>query len=301
MMALTEVAERQCGVVRRGQLAEAGWTRHHIAHEIGVGRWTQVASEVIAMQNAPLVRDQLLWLGVLHAGRGAVLSHGTTLEVNGLQHWTSPVIDVLVPKSDTIERLDGFFFHETRRDYLPWIHPLRSPPQLRLEEASLLAAERKRSIKSGIGLLAASVQQGLTRAERLLTTSMTISKLRHGRHFRLALLDVMGGAHSFAEVDVGRRCRQFGLAPPLRQVFRYDRQGRRRYLDCVWELPDGTKLVLEVDGSFHLEAGSWWRDIARERGVVIDYGKVVRCSTYELRHEPAAVMHDLAALGVPRI
>jgi hypothetical protein len=110
----------------------------------------------------------------------------------------------------------------------------------------------------------------------------------------------MGGAQSFSEIDLGRRCREFGLMAPTRQVFRLDRDGRRRYLDCMWELPDGTTLVLEVDGSLHREAASWWRDIARERDLVIRVGKVVRCSTFELRHNHPAIMRDLVALGVPR-
>ena len=252
------------------------------------------------MQNAALTYEQRLWLGVLYAGPGTVLSHGTTLKVNGLERWDPQVIDVLSPKSHTLEPIDGFFFHETRREYTAWIHPTRQPPQLRIEEACLLAAERKRSVQAGIGLVAACVQQRLTTSDRVFTSSLTISKLRHGHQIRLALLDIAGGAQSFAEIDVGRLCREFGLQQPTRQVFRYDARGRRRYLDCVWELADGTKVVLEIDGSFHFESESWWRDMARERGVVIDVGRVLRCSTFEIRDTGSAIMKDLAAAGVPR-
>ena len=45
---------------------------------------------------------------------------------------------------------------------------------------------------------------------------------------------------------------------PTRQVVRLDKQGRRRYLDCVWVLPDGRVIVLEIDGSFHAEVTDWW-------------------------------------------
>ncbi len=289
----------QLGVVRRSQLRDLGWRSHHVDHEIDYGRWQLAAPEVVVMHNGPLTYAQRLWVGILHAGPTAALSHATTLKINGLEHWDPPLIDVLSAKSHTLERLDGYFFHETRRDYAAWVHPTRQPPQLRIEEACLLAAERRPSIRAGIGLVAACVQQRLTVADRLYGSSLTISKLRHGHQIRLALLDIGGGAHSFGEIDVGRICRQYGLQLPTRQRFRFDRAGRRRYLDCEWELPDGTTVVLEIDGAFHREAENWWRDMKRERGVVIDVGRVLRCSTTEMRLEPAQIVADLRAVGVP--
>jgi hypothetical protein len=186
LVALEELRASQHGVVRRDQLRALDWTRHHVAHEIEYDRWQQVAPEVIAMQNAPLIHQQRLWLGVLHAGPNSALSHSTVLQVAGLTHWETDVIDVISNKGNTMEPLDLFFFHETRRDYQAWVHPTRLPRQLRVEEAALLAAERKRSPRSGIGLLAASVTQRITTAERLFLSSRDISKLRHGCHFRLA-------------------------------------------------------------------------------------------------------------------
>ena len=86
---------------------------------------------------------------------------------------------------------------------------------------------------------------------------------------------------------------------PTRQVVRLDKRGRRRYLDCVWVLPDGRVVVLEVDGSFHAEVVAWWSDMKRERAVVIQGDTVLRCSSIELRLEPEDVMADLRRVGVP--
>ncbi len=290
----------QLGVVRRAQLYESGWTRHHVEHEIRYGRWQLAAPEVVVLHNGPLTYEQRLWVGILHTGSAAALSHATTLKVNSLEHWDPPLIDVISPRGNTVEKLEGFFFHETRRDYCDWIHPTRRPRQLRIEEACLLAAERKRSARSGIGLVAACVQQRLTVPDRLFASSLTVSKLRHGHQIRLAVLDIAGGAHSFAEIDIARVCRHYGLRQPTRQQFRLDRSGRRRYLDCEWDLEDGTKIVLEIDGAFHREAENWWRDMQRERSVVIEVGRVLRCSTIEIRLEPEQIASDLLAVGVPR-
>jgi len=251
------------------------------------------------MQNAPLTRDQLMWLGVLHAGPTSVLTHVTACEEGGLQWTVDPTIHLLTKKSDDVSPLAGFRFHQSRRRYEYWIHPSASPPRLRIEHAALLAAERDRSLRRAIGLLAAAVQQGLCRPDSLLKASTQIRKLRHGSVFQLALEDIEGGAQSFAEIDMGRLCEATGLRAPDRQRVRTDKQGRRRYLDCEWILPDGRIVVLEIDGSFHMRTQHWVKDMKRERGVVLSGRSVLRCSSIEIRLEPEDIIADLVAIGVP--
>jgi hypothetical protein len=206
---------------------------------------------------------------------------------------------VMTPRGDAVTPLRGYRFHQTRRPYVRWVRPVDGPSRLPLEHAALLAAERDRNVRRAIGLLAACVQQGLTTAERLILTIPYIRKLRHGRTFAAVLGDIGGGAQSFAELDVGQLCKDFGLVAPTRQVVRLDKEGHRRYLDCVWVLLDGRVVVLEVDGSFHAEVTVWWKDMRRERAVVISGDTVLRCSSIELRLEPADVLSDLRAIGVP--
>ncbi|MDQ3483836.1 MAG: hypothetical protein M3445_00220 [Actinomycetota bacterium] len=45
---------------------------------------------------------------------------------------------------------------------------------------------------------------------------------------------------------------------------------------------------------------TWSADMVRERGVVIGVGRVLRCSTFEIREDGGAITRDLAAIGVPR-
>ena len=299
--AAEQLRERQLGVASRAQLHMLGWTDAHIDHEIRYGRWQAPAYGVVAMQNAPLAQTQLPWLGVLHAGPQAALSHLTAARAAGLQWKGSDTIDVITAKGDLVAPLPGFLFHQTRRPYTRWIsRPMSGPPRLRLAHASLLTAERDRSTRRAIGLLAACVQQRLTTADKLAATIPVIRKLRHGKVFAAALGDIAGGAQSFAEIDIGRLCGEAGLMPPTRQAVRTDSDGRRRYLDCEWTLPDGRVVVLEVDGSFHLEVGNWWRDMKRERDVVISKNTVLRCASVEIRLEPWTILRDLIRAGVPR-
>jgi hypothetical protein len=297
---IAALAAMQQRVVSRRQLRMLGWTDGQIDHEIRYGRWHAPASGVVALQNADLTYSQRLWLGVLHAGPGSALTHLTAVRRAGLKWSSDDTIDVLTPKGDMVEPLDGFFFHQTRRPYARWLRPVPSgPPRLPVEHAALLTAERDRRLRRAIGLLAACVQQGLTTADRLLVTKPQIRKLRNGRHFLLALGDIAGGAQSFAEIDVGLLCEQAGLSPPSRQSVRQDADGRRRYLDCQWVLPDGRIVVLEVDGSFHLRVDNWWQDMKRERAVVLSQSTVLRCASVELRLEPWVVIADLRSAGVP--
>jgi hypothetical protein len=121
------------------------------------------------------------------------------------------------------------------------------------------------------------------------------------RLMRTHLDDIAGGAQALSEIDLVRLCRTFGLEPPRQQQLRRSSDGRRRYLDCLWELSDGSKLLLEVDGAQHLSVGQWSRDMRRERSLVLRVGKVLRCSAYEARFEQAALAADNAAAGVPRL
>lgn len=301
MEALGPLSEAQLRVVSRAQLGTLGWTHQQVAHEIEFGRWHAVAPNVIALQNAPVTTDQLRWLGVLHAGPASALSHLSACKEAGLS-WKAPeTVDVITAKGDLVGGIDGIFFHQTRRNYHRWVERRpQSPPTIRFDIAVLLTAERDRYLRRAIGLLAAAVQQRLSTPERLLMASREITKLRNGAHFILALGDIAGGAQSFAEIDIGRLCRDAGLALPARQRVRKDKDGRRRYLDCEWDLPDGRVIVLEIDGSFHMETDRWWKDMKRERAIVISGRTVLRCSSVEIRLEPHEIIADLVAIGVPR-
>ena len=296
---LRDVATRQLGVLSRAQLRERGWTRHRVDAELMAGRWTAAAPTVVALQNAALTRAQRLWLGVLHAGPLSALSHITACEAAGLRWTVDPVIHVITAKSDEVSKLPGFHFRQTRRHYRDWIERGSALPRLRVPHAALLTAERDRYLRRAIGLLAATVQQGLATPDELLLGIDQIRKLRHGRTFALTLGDIAGGAESFAEIDIARRCEDAGLEAPTRQRMRRDATGRWRFLDCEWVLPDGRVLVLEIDGSFHMRSDHWWRDMRRERAIVLTGRAVLRCASVELRLDPSGIIDDLRQFGVP--
>jgi very-short-patch-repair endonuclease len=148
--------------------------------------------------------------------------------------------------------------------------------------------------------MAAAVQQELASPASLLVWVDRMRPLRWARLFRQVLGEIAGGAQSLAEIDVGRMCRDGGLAAPTRQTKRQESSGRARFTDCEWRLPDGRTVVLEVDGSFHMDVEHWEADLARQRALSAADRIIVRCTARELRDEPERVAADLRALGVPR-
>ena len=166
--ALAQAQERV--VVSAASSGRSGGRDSQIDHEIKYGRWHAPAWGVVALQNAPLTYDQRLWLGVLHAGDGAVLDSPDLVPTGRPRRGraTRTRIHVLTTKGDLVDPIEGFFFHQTRRPYGRWVRPVPSgPPRLPIEYGALLTAERDRYVRRAVGLLAACVQQRLTTADRL--------------------------------------------------------------------------------------------------------------------------------------
>lgn len=270
-----------------------------VRNQIAARRWVEHSPMVIGTTTGPLSREQVMWLGVLHAGPGALVGGLTAAELAGLQKWHRDAITVLVPDELEFAEISEVRFVRTRR-HLPSMR-IRGPgiPRAAIEPAILLFAGYQHSRRTAQGVLAAAVQQRLTTPEELLVWVKAMRPLRWAPLFRQAIADMTGGAQSLAEIDVRRMCRLGGLAMPARQTKRRDATGRWRFTDCEWRLADGSVVILEVDGAFHMDVEHWEDDLARQRRLAGPGRLVVRCAARELRDEPERVAADLRGLGVP--
>lgn len=122
--------------------------------------------------------------------------------------------------------------------------------------------------------------------------------LRRAPLLRTTLKDIVGGSESLAEIDLVRLCRRHGIPVPRRQVKRRDSTRRLRYTDCEWELVDGRVLILEIDGSFHMDATQWELDLTRQRRLSANGRIIIRCTARELRENPESVLRDLKRYGL---
>ena len=289
----------QAGMVARRQLNAHGVDWDAARNQIAAGRWVERTPRVLSTTTGPLSWDQWLWLAVLHAGPKSMLGSLTAAGRHGLTGWDREHVSVIVDDELSFESVDGIDFFRSRRPFSLLRDPRPGIPICRVEPAVLLFAGYEATNRAAHAVVAAAVQQRLTTAARMVEWIDQLRPLRRAKPLKTTLSDVAGGAHSGAELAVGSMCLRFGIPLPQRQRSRKDREGRQRWTDCEWDLPDGTTLVLEVDGSFHMEVRQWGDDLKRARRITSRRRIVVRCSAYELRHETEEVAVDLIALGLP--
>ena len=296
---MDDLSEQQ-GLLSLAQLRGLKVSRGFRRHRIASGRWVQRTSNVIGTTTGPMTREQLLWQAVLHAGPDALVGGLTAAGLQGLKNWPRDDITVLVPNALSFEPLTGVQYVRTRRP-LADLRGRGDLPVCRLEPAVLMFAAAEPHRRTAHGAVAACLQQRLTSTKKIGEWLARLNPLPRSTKIELLLRDLDGGAHSMAEIDVTTACKEFGVAPPARQVRRRDRRGRLRFTDCEWKLADGRTLVLEVDGGFHDEVSQRADDRARQRALTTTGRIVVSCSAHEIRYEAWAVMEDLIALGVPRV
>jgi hypothetical protein len=299
---LRALAARQNAVCSRRQLAALGVTARHVDYQVAARRWRAVASEVVVLHHGPLVREARYWAAVLGAGTVPVaLACWTALELHGLRGWHREPVHVVVPRGDKPARYPWLVVHESRRHDADDVAPLGGLPVHGIERAAIDADAWQHSWRTASGLLAALVQQRLTTPDAVLGELERAGRIRHRRTMQLALLDVVGGAHSLEEIDFARLCRRAGLPEPSRQERRRDARGKVRFLDVEWRLRNGGRLVVEVDGVGHLEREQWYDDLLRDAELGSDARTVrIRVPAGAARHEPervlAIVRRHLAAL-----
>jgi hypothetical protein len=289
----------QHGMLARRQLTQHGIDWDRVRDQVAARRWVERTPRVISTFTGELTWEQRQWLGVLHAGPRSMLGSLTAAARHGLTGWQRPHVSVYVDDELSFEPVDGVDFFRSRRPFDLLRDPRPGIPLCRLEPSVLLFAGYETTPRPAHGVIAASIQQRLTTAERMVEWVDLLRPLRWAKPFRRTLGDIAGGAHSGAELDVRRMCRRFGVPLPAGQRPRLDRAGRRRWTDCEWRLPSGTTLVLEVDGSFHADVAESMIDHRRARRITAADRIVVRCSAYEVRFEPEEIVLDLVALGLP--
>ncbi len=244
----------------RRQLRAAGVTDGYLEAQLQARRWQPWGPHAVVLHNGPLTRRQRLQVALTHVGDKGGLAARTALEVHGFRGFgpeDDDRIHVVHPRGSSVLPMPDLVVHESRRLTAGDLVARRG---LRATDAARLAIDMsawQANPRLAYAVLAAAVQQRLTTARLLAERLDRAGAVRHAGHLRMAIADISAGAQTLGEMDVGRLCRQHGIAEPNRQRLRCDSAGRRRYLDCEWDCADGTVLILEIDGLHHLEAVHW--------------------------------------------
>ncbi|MFY1688099.1 hypothetical protein [Plantactinospora sp. WMMB782] len=287
-----ELVRRQHGVLSRQQAYDCGLTKAQVEHRVSAGRWQPMAGRIFATFSGPPPREAVLWAALLRAGRGAVLSHHTAAEVQGLTDRHLGTVHLTVPGERRIRPIPGVVVHlrntlETAR------HPTRSPPQTRIEETVLDLTQQAGDLDEALGWLVRAVGRRLTRPHLILHATRRRSKLRWRAELQAALADIVDGCHSLLELrylrDVERAHR---LPAGVRQATR-PRRGGRWYDDVHYPR---YRLRVELDGRAAHPAELRWRDARRDNAAAVAGEITLRYGWTDTTEDPCAVAHQIAAV-----
>lgn len=264
-------------------------SRKAVRHRLAAGHWQQPTRSVLVTHNGPISVAERRWIAVLTGGKGAVLAGISAAQAGGLRGYDDNSIHILVPIDRRPSGLpsDVVVHRTTHLD-----EAIGQPPRTRMARSVVEAASWARTDDQARAVVAAAFQQRLVAlhgVERVLTQ---LTRVPRRRLIQQTAQDAAGGAHSLAEIDLGRLCHVHGLPEPARQVIRHDASGRRRYLDACYE---EWRVHIEIDGGQHLDPRHAWEDMQRQNDLCIAGDRVLRFPTWAVREAPAAVAAQLRA------
>lgn len=283
------LAVNQDMVLTRSQLAALGIGHRKVASRTAQGIWRELGPRVVVLHSGTLTRLQRRWVGVLHAGPGAVLALASATEAGGLEGFDQPEVHVAVGHGREVEDLVDAAVtvrvHQTRHVTSDLV-PLREPARQQVARAAVELASLATTDNRTRALVAAVVQQRLVLPAHLTAFISARPTLPKRRLIRETVLDVAGGAHSLPELDYARALRRTGLPRPTSQ-----RKVRRR--SGVWYLDndfDEWAVTVEVNGMQHYrllasEADGVRRTVLQTRGRI-----VVDVSSYAVRNRVGLAM-----------
>lgn len=295
---LADLANDQSGIVTRRQLDEAGITEAHVRAAVAARRWRVFGRNVVALQNAPLTQRQREWVAVLLPDKATALAGLSAAAAAGLSGFEPDRVHIVVPH-DTQTRVPVWVkLHESRRFGPDDIASGSAPPRTGTPRAVIDSATWTQYPRRACAILCAAVQQRLVTAGELEIELAAAGHVRHVAIMRSILGDIGGGGHTLGEIDLAPLARRAGLGPPRRQRMRREGDGRLRWLDVEFDLPDGTTLVVEVDGRGHMSVANWLDDAHRDNEVVIDGHPVLRFPSLTVRLSAPRVVDQLRRMRI---
>jgi hypothetical protein len=290
---LAHLAERQHGVLHRGQLRRHGIGLAQVRAAVAARRWQLVGRAVVVMHNAALTQRQREWTAVLLPGKPAALAGLSAAAAGGLRGFEPDDVHILVAHNTHTRIPDWVRVHESQRFAPTDIRRGAGPPRTTIARSVVDAAAWSASPRRACAILCAAVQQRRTTPARLDTELRRAGAIRHAAIMRDILGDIAGGGHTLAEIGLSALVRRAGLPAPSRQVLRREPGGKARYVDAEIDLPDGTVLAIEIDGAVHQQPTSWWDDLSRQNELMIGGQPVLHFPSWMIRLEPDGVVDHL--------
>jgi very-short-patch-repair endonuclease len=282
---LAKLAERQHGVVSRGQLLELGLGKSAIGDWVKRGRLHGVHRGVYAVRYPTLTRNGRFMAAVLACGEGAALSHFSAAVLWGMLNEWGGAIHVT---SDARRRRPGLVVHEAslgggevrKRAGIPVTAPART-----LIDLADLAPRR-------------TLERAIDEAEYLRLDCTGLAP-RHGRRGNGTLSSVLavhrpGSTRTRSELEEMfiRLCDSHGLPRPEVNVHVEGYE-----CDFVWR---EQRLIVETDGAAaHSGERRRVRDLERDAELAAAGWRVIRITYERLLREPERVADQVGRALIP--
>jgi very-short-patch-repair endonuclease len=287
---VARLADRQHGVVSRGQLLEAGLSSQVIDGSIAAGRLRPLMTGVYAVGHLDVPKEAWWHAALLACGDGSALSHMTAATL-----WRIAFVEEVVPVDVIVVGHRGRQRRQIRARRMS-LHPsefltfdrmrVTTPARTIVDLASLMSDSALRR--------AVERAQDMRRFnEREIAAIIERNPRRAGVRPLADLLRLLGpdrdNARSYLERIFLALLRAAGIPLPLVNQVVLD---RRR--DFVW--PD-RRLVVETDGyKWHSSREARSRDARRDRELTAAGWRVARFTFEEVTLAPTAVVADLRLL-----
>jgi hypothetical protein len=282
---LREKAANQAGIVTRKQSIGAGMSPRAIEWKVKAGRWQQVYRGVyVAFTGEPSRRAQL-WAAVLYAGTGALLSHDSAGEVQGLVDHPAAVMHVTVPAGRRVRPVPGLVIHVSDQPARLAGYPPGEIPATLIEDTIIDLAESCQNVDDVYAWVTRAFGRKDVRVNpvMLLLAVRLRKKLRWRTELNEATVAAAGGAHSALELLWDRNVEQaHGLPISSKQVPFKKRDGTTGYRDREYS-PWG--VIIELDGRQSHAGEQWGKDRARDRQAAVAGGSTLRYGWKETRYE----------------
>jgi very-short-patch-repair endonuclease len=274
----SQAAQPYGGVLSRALLRGLGIDRKMVAREVAGDRWQMWGHQTVAVHTGPLGARALAWRAIWEVGaRIAVLDGVSALQAAGLRNYLEPTVHVSVPYGCRISDISGIHLHHVRRQEGEVMGA--GIPRTRPAVAAVRAAHWASSERQAMLALVMPVQQRLVTGPRLVAATEVVTGRGPRALIRRLAMDIADGAHSLGELDFAEMCRRRRLPAPSRQVIRHGPRGRV-YLDVRW---DDVGLVVEIDGSQHLQGLNVTDDNLRQNAITLQGDMVLRIDLVGLR------------------
>lgn len=240
--------DAQRGIVRRRQALDLGFSLGQIRHRLRTGRWRQVYAGVYATFTGEVSRQARLWSVVCLAGDGAMLSHESAAEVQGLLEKPVFAIHVTVPSGRRALQgrcPRGIVIHRSDQSRSQFPGGSWKIPRTRVEDTVLDLVAAAPTFERGYTWVARAVSGDFT------TVPMLRAALAERRRYRWrawltdALADASDGVNSALELRYVRDVERAHALPKARRQAPRVIGGRTHYRDNWYA---EYRVVVEVDG-----------------------------------------------------